>query len=152
MVLPGVSDMSKKISYNIERIGSISADILQYIEDLNGLDIHSKEDLSDKRNFYAVSMILFSLLNRVFDLGTEVNIAHNMGIPSTYREIFMLLKKNGFISNNLSHDMIELVTYRNLLSHEYHGIDEEKLFILTTKITTIQDFVDLMLKKVRNQE
>jgi len=97
-------------------------------------------------------MILFSLLNRVFDLGNEVNIAHNMGIPSTYREIFTLLRKNGFISDNRSHNMIELVTYRDLLSHEYHGIDEEKLFILTMKINTIQDFVDLMQKKIRNQE
>jgi hypothetical protein len=26
-------------------------------------------------------MILFSLLNRVFDLGSEVAIAHNLGIP-----------------------------------------------------------------------
>jgi len=46
--------------------------------------------------------------------------------------------------------LIEQVTYRNLLSHGYHGIDEEKLFILTTKITTIQDFVDPMLKNKKS--
>jgi uncharacterized protein YutE (UPF0331/DUF86 family) len=75
-----------------------------------------------------------------------------MGIPSTYREIFTLLRKNGFISDNLSRDMIGLVAYRHLLSHEYHGIDEEKLFILTTKIETIREFVDLMLKRIRAPE
>ena len=144
--------MVKEIRYNIERIGSISSDIGRYIEDLSELDIYTKEDLSDKRNFYAVSMIMFTLLNRVFDLGNEVCIAHTMGIPSTYREIFTLLRKNGFISDNLSRDMIGLVTYRNLLSHEYHGIDEEKLFILTTKIETIREFVDLMLKRIRAPE
>jgi uncharacterized protein YutE (UPF0331/DUF86 family) len=97
-------------------------------------------------------MIMFTLLNRVFDLGSEVSIAHNMGIPSTYREIFTLLRKNGFISETLSQNMIGLVTYRNLLSHEYHGIDDEKLFILTTKIETIQEFVDLMQKKIRDRK
>jgi uncharacterized protein YutE (UPF0331/DUF86 family) len=42
-------------------------------------------------------MVLFSLLNRVFDLGSEMAIAHNLGIPGTYREIFVLLRKDGII-------------------------------------------------------
>jgi uncharacterized protein YutE (UPF0331/DUF86 family) len=55
-------------------------------------------------------MILFSLLNRVFDLGSEVAIAHNLGIPSMYREIFVLMRKNELIENDLAHRMIGLVT------------------------------------------
>lgn len=47
--------------------------------------------------------------------------------------------------------MIELVTYRNLLSHEYHGITEEQLFHLTKKITIIEKFVKLMQEKIREQ-
>lgn len=144
--------MSEKITYNIERIASITSDIRQYIKDFQSLDIRSREDLADKRNFYAVSMIMFSLLNRVFDMGSEVCIAHNRGIPTTYRDIFTLLRKNGDIDDTLSRDMIGLVTYRNLLSHEYHGIDEEKLFTLTTKIQIIREFVDLMQKKIRETQ
>jgi len=85
--------MVRKIRYTIERIGSLSSDIGRSIEDLCGPGIRTKEDLSDKRNFYAVSMILFTLLNRVFDPGNEVCIAHNRGIPSTYREIFTLTEE-----------------------------------------------------------
>ena len=55
------------------------------------MKIQAREDLADKQNFYAVSMIMFTLLNRVFDLGSEIGIAHNMGIPTTYRDIFTLL-------------------------------------------------------------
>ena len=58
-------------------------------------------------------MILFSLLNRVFDLGSEVAIAQNFGIPSTYCEIFVLMRKNELIENDLAHRMIGLVTFRN---------------------------------------
>lgn len=140
--------MEKEARYNIERIGSIVSDINKYTRDLADMEIRTREDLIDKRNFYAVSMVMFTLLNRVFDLGSEVCIANNMGIPSTYREIFTILRKNGFISDVLSRNMIELVTYRNLLSHEYHGIDEEKLFMLTTKIRAIREFFDLMQKKI----
>jgi uncharacterized protein YutE (UPF0331/DUF86 family) len=141
--------MPQKIHYNIERIAAITSDIGQYIKDFQELDIRAVKDLADKRNFYAVSMIMFTLLNRVFDLGSEVTIAHNMGIPSTYREIFTLLRKNGLIDESLASDMIGMVTFRNLLSHEYHGIDEEKLFILTTKLTTLMEFVDLMQNQIR---
>ena len=38
---------------------------------------------------------------------------------------------------------------RNLLSPEYHGITEEKLFSLIHQIATIREFVDVMQKKSR---
>ena len=54
--------MREKTRYNIERIASILSDIGQYTRDLQEMEIHSAEDLNDKRNFYAVSMIMFTLL------------------------------------------------------------------------------------------
>jgi hypothetical protein len=64
------------------------------IQDPDDLKICRIPDPDDKRNFSAASMILFSLLNRVFDPGSEGAIAHNSGIPSTYRELFVLMRKN----------------------------------------------------------
>ena len=97
-------------------------------------------------------MVLFSLLNRVFDLGSEMAIAHNLGIPDTYREIFVLLRKNGIIENDLAHEMIGLVTFRNLLSHEYHGISEETLFNLTQKIASIRQFAGIMKDMIQHNQ
>jgi uncharacterized protein YutE (UPF0331/DUF86 family) len=136
--------MEHDILYDEERIGTIFSDIQRYFRDFEELGIHNIQDLHDKRNFYASSMVLFSLLNRVFDLGSEMAIAHNLGIPGTYREIFVMLRKDGIIENDLAQDMIGLVTYRNLLSHEYHGISDETLFELTKKIPRIRQFVNLM--------
>jgi uncharacterized protein YutE (UPF0331/DUF86 family) len=145
-------DRDNIIRYDIERIGTIIFDIQRYIQDLDDLKICRIQDLGDKRNFYAASMILFSLLNRVFDLGSEVAIAQNFGIPSTYREIFVLMRKNELIGNDLAHRMIGLVTFRNLVSHEYHGITEEKLFSLIHQIATIREFVDVMQKKIQDKK
>jgi uncharacterized protein YutE (UPF0331/DUF86 family) len=97
-------------------------------------------------------MITFTLLNRVFDLGSEMCIAHDIGIPATYREIFTLLRKNRLINEELASDMIGLVTYRNLLSHEYHGIDEEKLFSLTTRIPRVLTFVKTMQMIIQSEK
>lgn len=144
-------EMDDTIRYDLERIGSIFCDIQTYLQDLDSLNIRRREDLYDKRNFYAASMILFSCLNRVIDLGNEVAIAHNFGIPSTYRDVFILLQKNGLIGNDLTKELIGLVTYRNLLSHEYHGITDEKLFSLIQKIPIIQEFTDTMQDTIKTR-
>lgn len=139
------------IQYDRERMGSLFSDIRKYCDDLKAMDIRSVEDLHDKRNFYAVSMILFSLLNRVFDLGSEVVMAQNLGIPATYREIFTRLRKKGIIDDKLSKEMTGMVTYRNLLSHEYHGITEENLYTLIQKAGQIRTFVHRMQDCVRTE-
>ena len=51
--------MRKDVQYDIERIGSICSDIKRYLDDLDQLNIRKAADLSDKRNFYAVSMSSF---------------------------------------------------------------------------------------------
>ena len=142
--------MDSDILYDEERIGTILSDIQRYLKDFEELEIHDVQDLEDKRNFYASSMVLFSLLNRVFDLGSEMAIAHNLGIPSTYREIFVLLQKDGIIGKDLAHEMVGLVTYRNLLSHEYQGISGEILFTLTKKIPDIRQFVGVMQDRIQH--
>jgi uncharacterized protein YutE (UPF0331/DUF86 family) len=46
--------------------------------------------------------------------------------------------------------MTGMVTYRNLLSHEYHGITEEKLFTLVKNVGHIRTFVQKMQEYIRN--
>jgi uncharacterized protein YutE (UPF0331/DUF86 family) len=147
-----VIQMTGPVTYDIERLGSICSDIRRYLRDLEELNIRKSGDLHDKRNFYAVSMILFSLLNRILDLGSEMTLAHDFGIPSTYREIFTLLWKNGDIDEDLSREMSRLVTYRNLLSHEYQGITEEQVFELTKKVDVMKRFAKIMQEKIQEQK
>jgi uncharacterized protein YutE (UPF0331/DUF86 family) len=137
------------IQYDRERLGSLFSDIKKYFDDQEAMDVRSVEDLHDKRNFYAISMILFSLLHRVFDLGSEVVMAQNLGIPATYREIFTRLQKKGIIDHEISKEMTGMVTYRNLLSHEYHGITEEDLYTLVKKAGHIRTFVHRMQECVQ---
>jgi len=94
--------MGRNNRYDMERIGTICSDIQRYIRDLEDLNIRQIQDLDDKRNFYALSMILFSLLNRVFDLGSEVALSHNMGIPSTQHTVkYLFCSRNPDLLNLL---------------------------------------------------
>ena len=80
--------------YDLERITKIISEIEKYFKDLDEISIKGEDDLEDKRNFYACSMLIFSILNRVIDLGSEMVTANNFGIPVTYKDIFRLLAKN----------------------------------------------------------
>ena len=135
--------------YDIERIGKIISDIEKYLRDLEELKIKKIEDLEDKRNFYALSMALFSVLNRTIDLGSEIVMANNLGIPSTYRDIFKLLSKNGFIDKVLEKELSRLVFYRNLLSHEYYDLTDKDIFDVLRRIGVIKQFVEKIKRLLR---
>jgi len=126
--------------YDLERIGKIISDIEKYLRDLEELDIKEAKDLADKRNFYAISMVLLSILNRAIDLGEEIVMANNLGMPSTYKEIFRLLVKNKLIDTNLGEGLSNLVFYRNLLSHEYYELTEKDVFDVSKRISIVKKF------------
>ncbi len=130
--------------YDVERIGKIISDIGRYFRDLEELDIEKVEDLEDKKNFYAVSMVLFSILNRAIDMGDEIVMANNLGMPSTYKEIFRLLTKNKFIDKDIGEELSNLVFYRNLLSHEYYDLTEEDVFEVFRRIGIVKKFIEGM--------
>ena len=128
--------------YDIERIGKIISDIERYFRDLEGLSIKNVEDLEDRKDFYAISMVLFSILNRAIDLGDEIVMANNLGMPSTYKEIFRLLTRNKFIGKDMGEELSNLVFYRNLLSHEYYDLTEEDVLEVFKKISIVKKFVE----------
>lgn len=137
--------------YDTERIGKIISDIEKYFRDLEGLDIKEIEDLEDKKNFYSLSMVLFSILNRTIDLGEEMVIANDLGMPSTYREIFRLLAKNRFIDRGLEKRLSNLVFYRNLLSHEYYDLTEKDVFDVSKRTKAVKQFVNIVKDVIKNE-
>ncbi len=128
--------------YDIERIGKIISDIEKYFRDLEEIDIKKIDDLTNKKNFYALSMVLFFILNRTIDLGNEIVMANNLGVPSTYKDIFRLLAKNKLIDEPSERELSHLVFYRNLLSHEYYGLTEKDVFDVSKRMGVVAQFVE----------
>ena len=69
--------------FDLERLTKIISDIYRYPDDLERMKIKDPRDLDGTKNFYAVSMILFALINRVIDLGDEIVTSRNLGVPGT---------------------------------------------------------------------
>ncbi len=137
--------------YDLERLGKIISDIEKYLKDLKELDINNIEDLSDKKNLYSVSMVLFSIINRTIDMADEIVMSNNLGMPSTYKEIFNLLAKNDYIDDTLRDKMSKLVFYRNLVSHEYYDMTEKDIFNVMERIYTVREFVDAVKNIIKKE-
>lgn len=136
--------------YDIERVGKIVSDIDRYFEDLEKLNI-KEDELEDRKNFYSLSMVLFSIINRAIDLGEEVVMAKDLGVPSTYREIFVFLTKEKIIDKDLGEKLSKLVFYRNLLSHEYYALTEKDLSDIYKGIPIIQQFTNRIRELMRGK-
>lgn len=131
-----------------ERIISILSDIEKYMNDLKEMNVNRLEDLDNIEKYYASSMVLFSLLNRVLDLGQEIVISKKLGMPSSYRDIFRILLSRKIIGSDLFKKMEAFVDLRNALSHEYHRIDKGLIFDAINGIDTVRKVVERLREEV----
>jgi len=134
--------------FDLERLTKIISDIYRYLDDLERMEIKDPRDLDDIRNFYAVSMLLFTLVNRAIDLGDEIVTSRNLGVPGTYREIFTLLKRGKVIDEELASDLSNLAYKRNILAHEYYNLTGEDLFDISRRIPAVGKFVEQIKESI----
>src|SRR5512136_2417023 len=126
--------------YDREQVSKIISDIERYTKDLQELDIRAREDLEDRRTLYALSMLLFTIINRALDLADEVIITNRLGMPSSYREILEILRRRGYIERGLADEMARIVFYRNMIAHQYDDLTDDDLFSLYERLGTILTF------------
>lgn len=125
----------------MEKIAMTIADIENWFSQLDGFGIKRIEELGDAKNFHAVSMLLFSIINGAITIGEEIVANKRLGFPSSYREVFGILEKNKIISGELSAKMAELISYRNIFAHEYWSFSEKDVWEAMQKISSVKEFV-----------
>nr|QNO48509.1 hypothetical protein IMNOINEI_00009 [Methanosarcinales archaeon ANME-2c ERB4] len=136
--------------FDLERLTKIISDIHRYLDDLERIEIKDPRDLDDIRNFYAVSMILFTLINRVIDLGDEIVTSRNLGVPDIPGDLQSSGAGLGVIDKELASDLSNLVYQRNILAHEYHNLTEEDVFRTYRRVPVIRKFVERAKEHIKD--
>jgi len=134
--------------FDKERINHIIEDIEMYLKKLEDRKIKDVKDLDDI-NYYACSMILFSILNRAIDLGDEIVKAKKLGYPLEIKEIFSLLADKEIIDRKLEEKMKDFVIFRNKFSHRYGAINREDVLKLIYEMVFIKEFVSKIVDYVK---
>jgi uncharacterized protein YutE (UPF0331/DUF86 family) len=99
--------------------------------------------------------MLLSILASI-DIATGMAVQKTPKRPDTYRETFKVLGKFGVIPEDLAGEMSKLAGFRNLLVHEYTGLDVKRVYsILKDDFTTMDSFrkiVKAFVKENKKQE
>ncbi|UUX91365.1 type VII toxin-antitoxin system HepT family RNase toxin [Methanoplanus endosymbiosus] len=133
---------------NINRVSVILGDVRYYLDEFRDISSEDDYDLEERKTYYAVSMILFTILNSVIELGEELITEKNLVVPGSYREIFRLLGKADIVPKDLAKDLSSLVYYRNRLSHQYSGFNEDDLESVISKLAVIEEFMSCAEKEL----
>jgi len=104
----------------------------------------SLDDLRvNKRYEWEVRYGLLESIQIVIDIACKMTSQYNLGNPKSYRACIELLHQNGYLSKELSENMVGMVGLRNLLVHEYVEIDEGKLYLF---LDQLDDFIAFALE------
>ncbi|MEK6914591.1 MAG: HepT-like ribonuclease domain-containing protein [Nanoarchaeota archaeon] len=137
--------------YDKERISIIIEDIKKYSQKLRERNIKKLSDLDDL-NFYACSMIIFSILNKTIDLGDEIIDSKKFGFPSEIKDIFILLGENKVINKKTEEKLKDLIRLRNKIAHRYGSINKEDIFKAIEDIKIVEMFVSEVVEYIKKNE
>ena len=132
------------------RISVIIEDINKYFKEIQEMKIRDIKDLNTIK-FRAVSMDIFSIINKTIDLAEEVASKTSFGFPSEYRELFTILKQAKIIDEKIEEKMKDLIILRNKIAHRYGVITKEDILKALKKINIIKDFIK-KIKEVKEEK
>ncbi|OIO22011.1 hypothetical protein COV61_01855 [Candidatus Micrarchaeota archaeon CG11_big_fil_rev_8_21_14_0_20_47_5] len=118
--------------------------IRKYFEDL---EEYRGLSLDEKRDYYAASMVVFSIINESLMCSELFMAKKHFGAPSTYKEMIDALAQKGIVEQGLAGRMKVLITLRNMISHEYGEIKPKDIVGLIRKIDVAREFVSALAKK-----
>jgi uncharacterized protein YutE (UPF0331/DUF86 family) len=127
--------------------GKIVSDIYQYLGDAKSISLQQTRQDRDRRNFYALSMVLFALANRLIDLGRETVYCRGYAGPEEEirnKAIFKRLSDYDVIDPATRQDLIMLVNFRNQCSHHFHEVTKEDLNEIIESLPRYEAYVTVI--------
>ena len=135
----------------------ILCDIRHYQEDAESIFRRKERFDQDRRDYYARTMVLFVLTNRLLDLAREVSLIR--GYISSEEQVknkvfFKRLHDHGVISWEIRQQMIDLVNFRNQVSHHFYEVTRDDIEKVWQMMPVCSEFVKIMEQELvrRDQE
>jgi len=107
---------------------------------------------SDLRTKAFVERYLHLAIEEVLDIANHLISFERWREPSGYRDIFLVLRENGVITNEQLPLLQEMASFRNLLVHRYENVDDEIVFrIFKKRLSDFDLFIELVSTWARNR-
>ena len=116
------------------------AEIETHVRELRTLAIPSRirQDIKEER---FVTHTLQLAVQAALDAASHVVSDERLGEPRTYRELFTLLERAGWLEGDLTDRLRQMAGFRNVLVHGYAGVDLDVVEeILTERLEDLLEF------------
>jgi uncharacterized protein YutE (UPF0331/DUF86 family) len=119
-----------------------------YMDTLKGADdIDWEKYKSDLRAKAFVERYLHLAVEEVIDIANHLISFYKWREPTGYRDLFLIFKEHGIISEEYLSTFQNMASFRNMLVHRYETVDDELVFAIFKK--RLDDF-DLFIRLVVN--
>ena len=106
-----------------------------------------KKYQSDILNTSTAERLIHVTIEAMLDIGSHIIASESLGDPSEYREIFILLTKNGILPKQKEKNFLDLAGLRNRIVHLYEDIDHKLLHkALRTELDDMELFIKAIVK------
>jgi len=125
-----------------------------YLEELkNAKDIDWGKYQSDLRAKSFVERYLHLAIEEVMDIANHLVSFYKWREPTGYRDLFLILKEHGIISEKYLPTFQSMASSRNMLVHRYETIDDELVFgIFKKRLDDFELFITLVVNWVESQK
>lgn len=118
---------------------------LKRIKDVTNLNPESLDNI-DKQDIFVLN--LQRAVEAAIDIATHTVASEGLGLSSTIRDNFRLLRIAGIISDSLLKKMESMVGFRNIAIHDYQTMDVNILkAILSEHLRDLEEFYSVILTK-----
>ena len=121
--------------------------LIKYLDDLKKYEEHSYQQFLE--DHYSVERILELIIMVSSDVVFHLISEKGKDIPSSYRSAFLKAGELSIISNDLSERLALAAGMRNILVHDYLGIDMDTVWdTATVDLEEIKIALQIMLKEM----
>lgn len=132
----------------ITNMNSIQLNI-NFIENENITISKQLEGEENLKEYMAISLGLFNIINKMIELGEELIDSLDKNIcPKTYKEIPQILYNEKIISQEQLKIYKELISYRNEIAHEYDEITPPEIFWCIQRLDFVKQFMKIVKEKL----
>ncbi len=104
------------------------------------------EDIREQR---FVEHTLQLAIQAALDAASHIVADERLGEPSTYRQLFELLEKAGYVSRELSTELEKMAGFRNILVHGYDSVDLTIVKdIVENRLDDLERFAELVRERL----
>lgn len=128
----------------LAKVGNIQR-CLRRIDEITGNNPDALDEI-DKQDIFVLN--LQRAIEATIDIATHIIASEGLGLATTIKENFNILRDAGIIDDELMKKLRSMVGFRNIAIHDYTSIDINILkSILKNNLKDIEEFYTLVLKR-----